>query len=191
MGDPQGGFGQNDGQQPPEKPEGDEDRTPPADGENGFGQNGPMGRGGDDPMNRIISAVNELEDESVKSDLEALMQAHLEAMEAKRNAEGDDARGEAAEAVAAAREALNQALTDAGIEGMGVPAEDQEPPEKPDGEEDRTPPADGRQNQGGQQLPEKPEGDASATAQNLPEDEQGMLRLFQQFLEWLRGNTAA
>ena len=40
-GAPQGSFSQN-GQQPPEKPEGDEDRTPPTDGENGFGQNGPM-----------------------------------------------------------------------------------------------------------------------------------------------------
>ena len=179
-----------DGQQPPEKPEGDEDRTP-ADG-----QNGPMGPGGMDPMNQIISAVNELENEDAKANIESLMKAHLDAMEAERNAEDDDARALAAEAVAAAQEALDEALAAAGIEvsmDQQPPekpdGEDMTPPEKPEGGEDRTPPADGQQlpeNLDGENLtpPEKPE------EESLPKDNQGMFRLFQQFLEWLKGNNA-
>ena len=126
-GAPQGSFGENggqlppekpegeeppvDGQQPPEKPEGEEGRTPPSDGENGFGPNGQMPRGDRDPMSQIFSAVNELEDEEVKANIESLMQAHRDAMDAERNAEDDDARAAAAEATAAARDALNEALT--------------------------------------------------------------------------------
>jgi len=181
MGAPRGGFGQNDGQQPPEKPEGDEDRTPPSDGENGFGPNGQMPRGGRDPMNQILDAVNELEDDEVKANIESLMQAHRDAMDAERNAEDDDARAEAAEATAAARDALNEALTAAGIEvgmeapdgqppempeGNEPPADGQEPPEKPEGEEDRTPPSNG------QQPPEKPDGEAPSDGQQLSEDDQ-------------------
>ena len=179
-----------DGQQPPEKPEGDEDRTP-ADG-----QNGPMGPGGMDPMNQIISAVNELENEDAKANIESLMKAHLDAMEAERNAEDDDARALAAEAVAAAQEALDEALAAAGIEvsmDQQPPekpdGEDMTPPEKPEGDEDRTPPPDGQQppeNLDGENLtpPEKPK------EESLPKDNQGMFRLFQQFLEWLKGNNA-
>ena len=179
-----------DGQQPPEKPEGDEDRTP-ADG-----QNGPMGPGGMDPMNQIISAVHELENEEAKANSESLMKAHLDAMEAERNAEDDDARALAAEAVAAAQEALDEALAAAGIEvsmDQQPPekpdGEDMTPPEKPEGGEDRTPPADGQQlpeNLDGENLtpPEKPK------EESLPKDNQGMFRLFQQFLEWLKGNNA-
>ena len=48
------------------------------------------------------------------------------------------------------------------------------PLEDPDEAEDMTP-------------PEKPEGENPS----LPQDEQGMFRLFQQFLEWLKGNNAA
>ena len=189
-----GGFNQDgpmNGQQPPEKPEGDEDRTPPADG-----QNVPMGPGGMDPINQIISAVNELENEDAKANIESLMKAHLDAMEAERNAEDDDARALAAEAVAAAQEALDEALAAAGIEvsmDQQPPekpdGEDMTPPEKPEGGEDRTPPADGQQppeNLDGENLtpPEKPK------EESLPKDNQGMFRLFQQFLEWLKGNNA-
>ena len=216
MGGPQGGFGQNNGQQPPEmpegneppaggqeppeKPEGDENRTPPADGENSFGRNDQMRRDGRDPMNWIFSAVNELEDEEVRANLESLMQAHRDAMDAERNAEDDDARAKAAEAVFAARNALNDALTAAGIEvsteapdgqppempeGNEPPADGQQPPEKPEGDEDRTPPSDG------QLPPEKPEGDALADGQQLSEDDQNLFPLFRQFLEWLKGNNEA
>lgn len=171
-----------DGQQPPEKLEGDEDRTPPADG-----QNGPMGPGGMDPMNQIISAVNELENEDAKANIESLMKAHLDAMEAERNAEDDNARAEAAEAVAAAQEALNEALAAAGIEV----SMDQQPPEKPDGEdmtppekpEGEAPPAND------QQPPEKPDSE-DMTPPEINEDKADMFNLFQQFLEWLKGNSA-
>ena len=171
-----------DVQQPPEKLEGDEDHTPPADG-----QNGPMGPGGMDPMNQIISAVNELENEDAKANIESLMKAHLDAMEAERNAEDDDARAEAAEAVAAAQEALNEALAAAGIEV----SMDQQPPEKPDGEdmtppekpEGEAPPANG------QQPPEKPDNE-DMTPPEINEDKADMFNLFQQFLEWLKGNSA-
>ncbi|MCR5135719.1 MAG: hypothetical protein K6C12_01275 [Oscillospiraceae bacterium] len=69
------------------------------------------------------------------------------------------------------------------------PGNGQQPPEKPEGDEDRTPPADG------QQPPEKPEGENMTSPEkpeeeSLPKDDQGMFRLFQQFLEWLKGNKA-
>ena len=190
-----GGNGAADGQELPEKPEGDEDRTPPAGSENGFDGNRPMVRDGRDPMNRIITAVNELEDEEVRSDIESLMKAHLDAMKAERNAEDDEARAEAAQAVEAARDALNQALTDAGIDGMEAPADGQELPERSEGNGDRMPPADignrfdRNSGIGGRQQSEKPEGETQAEIPELSEDENGMYRLFQQFLEWLKGNS--
>lgn len=203
---PQGSFGQGqqmgdfnqnqpmDGQQPSEKPEGGEERTRPADGQRPpekpegedmtppVGQNRPMEPNGMDPMNKIISAVNNLEDEDAKANIESLMQAHLEAMEAERNAEGDTAHAEAAEALAAAQEALDKALADAGIEIN----KDQQPPEKLAGDE---------LPQNTQQPPEKPEGEDMTRPEKtqngaLPEDEKDMFRLFQQFLDWLKGNNA-
>ena len=199
MGDPQqGGFGQD--RQPLEVPEDDEDTTPPSDGENRQrgpmnGQlppegNNPMGHGGMDPMNQILTAVNELEDEDVRANIEALMQTHLDAMEAERNAEDDDARAEAADAVAAAQAALNEALSAAGIDiGMEAP-DGQQPPEKPEGGQF---PAAGRQSPEktdeaeDMTPPEKPEGENPS----LPQNEQDMFRLFQQFLDWLKSNNAA
>ncbi len=69
------------------------------------------------------------------------------------------------------------------------PMNGKQPPEKPEGDEDRTPPADGQQppeNLDGESMtpPEKPE------EESLPKDNQSMFRLFQQFLEWLKGNNA-
>lgn len=199
MSDPQqGGFGQN--RQIPEMPEDAEDRTLPSDEENRQSRpmngqqppegNKPMDPGGMDPMNQILSAVNELEDEDVRANIEALMQTHLDAMEAERNAEDDDARAEAAEAVAAAQDALNKALSAAGIDiGMEAP-DGQQPPEKPEGGQS---PAASRQpsDKPGENEdmtpPEKPEGENPSP----PQDEQGMFRLFEQFLEWLKENNAA
>ena len=81
--------------------------------------------------------------------------------------------------------------------------QDRQPPEMPEDAEDRTPPSDGENRQrepmkGQLPLedpndaedmtpPEKPEGENPS----LPQDEQGMFRLFQQFLEWLKENNAA
>ena len=197
-GAPQGSFGENggqqppekpegeeppvNGQQPPEKPEGEEDRTPPSDGENGFGPNGQMPRGDRDPMSQIFSAVNELEGEEVKANIESLMQAHRDAMDAERNAEDDDARAAAAEATAAARDALNEALTAAGLE-LSMEAPDELPPEKPEDEEGQSLPSNS------QQPPEVPEGAAQAAGQQLSENDQDLFQLFRQFLEWLKGNN--
>ena len=81
--------------------------------------------------------------------------------------------------------------------------QDRQLPEIPEDAEGRTPTSDGGNRQSGPmngQLPledpdeaedmtppEKPEGENPS----LPQDEQGMFRLFQQFLEWLKANNAA
>ncbi len=70
----------------------------------------------------------------------------------------------------------------------------QEPPEKPGGDGNRTPPANAPMNgqpaqENGEEPLEKPESDDLFSQQNLPEDEQSMFRLFQQFLDWLKGNS--
>ena len=80
--------------------------------------------------------------------------------------------------------------------------QNQQSPEIPEGDEGRAAPSDGENSQRGPmkgQLPpevsdetedmtppEKPEDEN----QSLPQDEEGMFRLFQQFLEWLKGNNA-
>lgn len=133
----QGGFEQN-GQQPPEKPDG-EDMAPHEGGING--QNGPMGgpgMGGQDPLNAMFDAVNALEDETVKANITELMQAEFDAIVAERDAEDKDA---AAEAVAVAREALQAALTEAGIEAGFGPMDGQ-------GRMDGQPPMDGQDQMG-------------------------------------------
>lgn len=81
--------------------------------------------------------------------------------------------------------------------------QDHQLPEVPEDAEDRTLPPEGESLQSGPmkgQLPlegpndaedmtppEKPEGEN----QSLPQNEQDMFRLFQQFLEWLKENNAA
>ena len=81
--------------------------------------------------------------------------------------------------------------------------QDRQLPEIPEDAEGRTPTSDGGNRQSGPmngQLPledpdeaedmtppEKPEDEN----QPLPQDEEGMFRLFQQFLEWLKANNAA
>lgn len=143
----QGSFEQN-GQQPPELPSGKTPQrgfeqngqqqavdglTPPQGARNG--QNGHMGSremAGQDPINAMFDAVNAIEDETVKANIEALMQAEFDAIVAERDAEDKDA---AAEAVAAAREALQAALAEAGIEfampEMGRQFQGQQSPQIP------------------------------------------------------------
>ena len=210
-GAPQGGFEPN-GQQPTEKPEGVGDGALPTEGDNGQGkpmytqqppekpvgedmtpadgEHGPMVPGGMDPMNQIFSAVNELEDDDVKANIESLMKAHLDAMEAERTAEDDDTHAEAAEAVAAAQKALNEALSAAGIE-TGL--DDLQPPEKLEGQ-DMLPPAGGGYSQNeankGQRFSEKHENNNVTSGDSAPlsDNDRDMFRLFQQFLEWLKSN---
>ena len=94
------------------------------------------------------------------------------------------------------------------VRQMGDPqqggfGQDRQPPEMPEDAEDRTPPSDGENRQrepmkGQLPLedpdeaedmtpPEKPEGENPS----LPQNEQDMFRLFQQFLDWLKSNNAA
>ena len=118
------------------------------------------------------------------------MKAHLDAMEAERTAEDDDTHAEAAEAVAAAQKALNEALSAAGIE-TGL--DDLQPPEKLEGQ-DMLPPAGGGYSQNeankGQRFSEKHENNNVTSGDSAPlsDNDRDMFRLFQQFLEWLKSN---
>ena len=121
-------------------------------------------------MDQFMAAMNGIEDEEVKANLEGLMQSYLDALDAERKAEDEDARTEASEAVAAAKDALDEAFADAGIElsvpdchrGHGKqPGEVSGQPEAPS-----EPPAD-------EQPPE-----------NMSDDE--MFQLFQQFMDWMK-----
>jgi hypothetical protein len=81
--------------------------------------------------------------------------------------------------------------------------QDCQPPELPESDEGRTPPPDGGNRQSGPMKGQLPPEDADEAEDmtppeksegenpSLPQDEQGMFRLFQQFLEWLKGNNAA
>ena len=102
-----------------------------ADGPMGNGPQGGPGMGGMngfDPINAIFDAVNALEDETVRANIESLMQAEFDAIVAEREAEDKDA---AAAAVTAAREALQAALAEAGIEFTMPEMGGQQPPEIP------------------------------------------------------------
>ncbi len=166
---PMGGFDQNSQM--------DNNQNAPM---GGFDRDSQMGNHPMDPVNQILDAVSELEDEEVKSNLETLLQAHLEALEAERSAENDDDRAEAAEAVAAAQAALDTALEAAGISITAPEFDGQQPPEMPEGNE---PPSDD------QQPPEKPE-DNGQIPQDAPQmndqNHSRMQELFEQFLEWLK-----
>ena len=151
---PQGGFEQN-GQLPPEMPNGDapqggfeQNSQQPLEMPSGEAPKGGMNRptggpgmggmNGFDPINAIFEAVNALEDETIKANIEELLQAEFDAIVAERDAEDKEA---AAQAVADAREALLSALAEAGIE-MNFGASESLP-EMPDG----------------QQMPEMPSGE--------------------------------
>ena len=81
--------------------------------------------------------------------------------------------------------------------------QNQQSPEIPEGDEGRAAPSDGENSQRGpmkgQLPPEDPDETEDMTPpekpedenQPLPQDEEGMFRLFQQFLEWLKANNAA
>ena len=178
----QGGFGQNgpmggrqDGQQPAENPEGDDTATPDA-----FGRgDGRMGRGGRGHMDGIFSAVEGLEDETVRENIENLMQACRDAMDAVRSAEDDEARAAAIEAETAAQEALEEALAAAGIE-WNARDNRRQPPELPEN---------------GAPAPDQPLPEDGAPAPELPperpEDGQDTEQLFRQFMDWWKENNEA
>jgi len=133
-----------DGETPPEMPDGEifpggpqsdfepADGALPPDGFGGFGpQHGFGRRGGMDAHGmdaEILTAIEALEDGETKTELQALYDKLHSAMEALMQAD-DNSRDAAETAVKEARDALNEALTAAGIE-----AAMSEPPAKPDGE---------------------------------------------------------
>lgn len=134
----------SDGETPPEMPDGEffpggpqgdfkpADGALPPDGFGGFGpQHGFGGRGGMDGHGmdaEILTAIEALEDGETKTELQSLYDKLHSAMEALMQADSDS-REAAETAVKEARDALNEALTAAGIE-----AAMSEPPAKPDGE---------------------------------------------------------
>ena len=135
-----------DGETPPEMPDGEffpggfgpQGDFEPADGElppDGFGgpapQHGFGGRGGMDAHGmdaEILTAIEALEDGETKNELQTLYDKLHSAMEALMQSD-DDSREAADTAVKEARDALNGALTAAGIEVAMT-----EPPAKPDGD---------------------------------------------------------
>ena len=136
----------SDGETPPEMPDGEffpggfgpQGDFKPADGElppDGFDGSAPQhgfgGRGGMDGHGmdaEILTAIEALEDGETKTELQSLYDKLHSAMEALMQADSDS-REAAETAVKEARDALNEALTAAGIE-----AAMSEPPAKPDGE---------------------------------------------------------
>ena len=147
------------------------------DGENSFnGQNGFDGRGGFDghgaerggfgPMDRgTREAVEALEDGETKTALLALLDDVHSAMETLR-ASDDSSRESAEAAVKAARDALNEALSAAGIETELTP------PELPEGDGNMTP-------------PEQFGGDMPARFDFDELSEEQIQDLYQRFQSWL------
>lgn len=165
------------------------------------GNQPPMGEAAspqnEDPMSGILDAVNSMEDADAKDSIQSLLDAHLAAIEAEHNATDDSARTEAAKAVAAAQDALNAALTEAGIEAQlstpeELPNQSNRPtsedrdqlPEKPQNEDSNGPSA----MPAGTDAPANGEERLELPAANLSElsDEQAQ-NLFQAFLQWLKG----
>ena len=132
----------------------------------GFGPGGQNGHGRDGgfrPMdNDVREAIEALEDGDSKTELMTLYENVHTAMEKLREAD-DDSRESAEAAVKEARDALNTALTEAGIESTMS-----EPPEKPEGENSMTPP-EKPEGEDGMTPPERPNGSQSMTPPELPE----------------------
>ena len=155
-----------------------------------FGGHGGPGRdGGPQGMDDgVREAIDALEDGETKTNLETLMENVHTAMEALHDAD-DDSREAAETSVKEARDALNSALEEAGID-----ASMNEPPEKPEDGDDTARPE--RPENGNQNRPE------NGGRQNGPdflswealedidlEDEEQVENLFQQFLTWLKGSN--
>ena len=175
QGGPQGQM-DFDGETPPERPEGDSfrggftpdgetpddfgaafDGQPPRDGgfgpdaQRGFGGRGGAGHHGGGMDEELRESIEALEDGETKTKLETLLENVHTAMEKLMQA--DDSSREAAEtAVREARDALNEALTAAGIE-INV----SEPPEKPEDDMRPEPP----EGMGGVKEPETTENSKS------------------------------
>lgn len=138
----------------------------PMRGRNGFSRGNHQSRA----MDQFMAAMNGIEDEEVKANLEGLMQSYLDALDAERKAEDDDARTEASEAVAAAKAALDEAFAAAGID-VSVS----------DGHREH-----GKQQSEGSAQPEAP---SEPPVDEQPIDtmsDEEMFQLFQQFMDWMK-----
>ena len=182
---PRGGFGQDMGTDSDGQFSRDGGFGPG--GQRDFGGHGGFGRdGGPQGMdNGVREAIDALEDADTKAELETLMDKVHTAMEALHNAD-DDTRDAAEADVKEARDALNSALEEAGIDTSMSKA-----PEKPE-------------NDSGMNRPELPDNGNqdrpdNSGMQNLPDflnqenlhnidlnDEEQVQDLFQQFLAWLQ-----
>ena len=143
-------------------------------GHGGFGRDGgPRGMGND-----LRDAIAALEDGETKTNLETLMDNVHTAMEALRDADGDS-REAAETSVKEARDALNSALQEAGIDMQMNEAS--EKPENGSGRQND--PANG----GRQNIP------AFLNRENLESidlnDEEQVQNLFQEFVSWLKGSN--
>ena len=162
-------------------------------GQRDFGGHGGFGRdGGPQKMdNDVRKAIDGLEDADTKAALETLMDNVHTAMEALHDAD-DDTREAAETDVKEARDALNEALTAAGIQ-----AQMNEPPAKPEGDDGAN----------GAKRPEFSENSnlsrpKNGGMQNAPDflsrealenidldDEEQVQDLFQQFVTWLKDSN--
>ena len=168
------GQQQNEQQTPPaDAPQGQQQngqQTPPAGAPQGQQQNRPEME--DNGVDAILKTLSEMEDSDTKTNLQALMDAHRDAIDAERKAADETARKEASAAVDTARENLNKALKEAGLDlQMKAPSTDELAKK-----EETKPAADS------EQTAVKPTAEGEQKA-SLPEDPQG---LFQKFLQWLK-----
>ena len=138
----------------------------PMRGRNGFSRGNHQSRA----MDQFMAAMNGIEDEEVKANLEGLMQSYLDALDAERKAEDDDARTEASEAVAAAKDALDEAFAAAGID-VSVPDVHRE---------------HGKQQGEGSAQPEAPSEPPTAGQQPDTMSDEELFQLFQQFMDWMK-----
>ena len=138
----------------------------PMRGRNGFSRGNHQSRA----MDQFMTAMNGIEDEKVKANLEGLMQSYLDALDAERKAEDDDARTEASEAVAAAKDALDEAFAAAGID-VSVPDVHRE---------------HGKQQGEGSAQPEAPSEPPTAGQQPDTMSDEELFQLFQQFMDWMK-----
>lgn len=161
------------------------------DSQRDFGGHGGFGRdGGPQGMdNDVLKAIDALEDADTRAALETLMDNVHTAMEALHDAD-DDSREAAETGVKEARDALNEALTAAGID-----AQMNEPPAMPEGGEDMARSA--RPENGGQTRPAdggRQNGPDFLSRENLEnidlEDEEQVQNLFQQFLTWIQSSKS-
>lgn len=107
-----------DGGQNMQKPEAPQNNGAPAMQQGDRPDSIPGGREkpADDNINKVLHAVEQMEDADAKTNLQSLLEAHRTAAQQAQSAGDEDARKAADEALEKAREAVNSALTEAGLD---------------------------------------------------------------------------